>query len=132
MMTRSEILTNVFTQLRNAGFVYNKSDFACHLKYEPSYLSAHFSGNRPISDKTFYRILKVFPQVNRAYLFSGEGAILNASGPRKQPALVPLRSSTGDHLLETLMAERSDLQKRLERIDQALSLLCPRELKSAS
>ena len=71
MLTRSQILTNVFLQLRNAGYVYNKSDFARHLNYEGTYMSSRFSGNREVSDKTFARILTVFPQVSKTYLFSG-------------------------------------------------------------
>ena len=131
-MTRSEILSNVFTQLRDAGFVYNKGDFARHLNYDPSYLSSRFSGNREISDKTFARILHVFPQVNRAYLFTGRGAILGEnSGPREHVQSRPT-ISRGDSVVDALMAEREALLRRLEKINQVIDILCPHDMKNVS
>lgn len=131
-MTRSEILTNVFTQLRDAGFVYNKSDFARHLGYDQTYLSSRFTGNREISNRTFKRILEAFPQVNKVYLFTGEGDVLRTNfGPRtiSQSVLYP---NTGDSLVDTLLAERDALQTRLDQINQVISILYPRDMKSAS
>lgn len=126
MMSRSEILTNVFTQLRNAGYVYNKTDFARHLRYDKTYMSSRFSGNREISDKTFARILKVFPQVNRTYLLTGQGQVLSIEEPRPRlfGPTIPQASETGS-LLDSLIAERDGLQERLDRINQALDILCP-------
>lgn len=131
-MTRSEILTNVFTQLRNAGFVYNKTDFARHLQYDQTYMSSRFTGNREISDKTFNRILKVFPQVNRAYLFTGEGEVLRTDfSPRLFLQGAP-RENSGDSLIDTLIAERDALQQRLDQINQVIDILFPRDMKNAS
>lgn len=131
-MTRSEILTSVFTQLRAAGFVYNKSDFARHLGYDLAYLSSRFTGNRSISNRTFARILNVFPQVSRSFLLTGEGEVLLTNfNPRNNSYGIPY-VNTGDNLIERLFAERDALQCRLDQINQVISILCPRDMKSAS
>lgn len=126
MMTRAEILTNVFTQLREAGYVYNKTDFAHHLRYDPTYISSRLTGNREVSNKTLTRILKVFPQVNRDYLFTGKGEVLNTNtGPRLMGMNDRQEDVKGSPLLETLIAERDVLLERLLRINQVIETYNP-------
>lgn len=130
-MTRQEILSNVFFQLRNAGFVYNKGDFARRLHYDPSHMSSIFSGSRKISNKVFNRILEVFPPVNELYLRTGVGFVLNASGPRN--AAETLHTSQYDaSLMATLLAEREAIRQNLDTLDRMIALISPRDMKSAS
>lgn len=130
-MTRQEILSNVFFQLRNAGFVYNKGDFARRLHYDPSHMSSIFSGSRKISNKVFNRILEVFPQVNELYLHTGVGFVLNASGPRNAAETLPM-SQYDASLLATLLAEREAIRQNLDTLDRMIALISPRDMKSAS
>ena len=130
-MTRQEILSNVFFQLRNAGFVYSKGDFARRLRYDPSHMSSAFSGNRKISNKVFARILEVFPQVNEVYLRTGMGCVLNATGPRLSAGSFAY-SQFDSSLLTSLMAERESLLQNLDRINQMIDILNPRDMKHAS
>lgn len=132
-MSRQEILTNVFLQLRTAGFVYNKGDFARRLNYDPCHLSSAFSGSRSISRKLFNRILEIFPQVNSTYLRSGVGEVLNMPGPRQGSGIIfGERQNQVDPLLESLLAERESLLLRLDRVNQMIDILHPRDMKSAS
>ncbi len=131
-MTRSEILTIVFTQLRNAGIVRNKTDFANKLRYDNSYLSSRFTGNREISNKTFDRISEVFPQVNKNFLFTGEGEILCSSCGTRIIVRNSREDVVGDSFIDALLAKRNELMQHLERINQAIELLRPRDMKNAS
>lgn len=132
-MSRQEILKNVFLQLRAAGFVYNKGDFAHRLNYDPCHLSGAFSGSRSISRKLLNRILEIFPQVNASYLRTGIGNVLNTSGPRQNSGIILCdRQNQVDPLWESLLAERESLLLRLDQINQMISILHPRDMKSAS
>lgn len=131
-MTRQEILSNVFFQLRNAGFVYNKGDFARRLHYDPSHMSSIFTGSRKISNKVFNRILEVFPQVNELYLRTGVGFVLNASGPRNAAETLLPTGQFDASLLATLLAEREAIRQNLDTLDRMIALISPRDIKSAS
>lgn len=126
-MSRHEILVNVFTQLRNAGFVFNKGDFASKLKYNSSYVSSAFSGSRPanLSDKFFRRILTTFPVVSEAYLMTGCGEVLRGQGTPYFSGILPFAPVEGvpQSILEGLLAEQEVLHRRLNQIDQMLARL---------
>ena len=133
LMTRQEIFTNVFTQLKNAGYVRNKGDFARRLNYAQSHISCAFSGNRQacLSDRLFSRILEVFPQVNETYVRTGIGSVLRTSGPSLFTGIMPYEHP-GNSLLDCLLAERDSLRQSLERVNQMIDILLPRDMKSAS
>lgn len=126
-MSRQEILVNVFTQLRNAGFVYNKGDFADKLDYNPSYVSSAFSGKRPnnLNAKFFRRILTTFPAVNETYLRTGCGEVLRTNNATYASGVLPFASVPGvpQTILDGLRAEQEVLHRRLNQIDQILDKL---------
>lgn len=127
-MRRQEILLNVFTQLRNAGFVCNKGDFAKKLKYNSSYVSSAFSGSRPgnLSDKFFRRILSTFPAINESYLMTGCGEVLRgAAYEGYATGILPFAPIPGvpQNILEGLRAEQEVLYRRLNQIDRILAQL---------
>lgn len=127
-MRRQEILLNVFTQLRNAGFVCNKGDFAKKLKYNISYVSSAFSGSRPgnLSDKFFQRILATFSAINESYLKTGCGEVLRGTAYEGYATgILPFATIPGvpQNILEGLRAEQEVLHRRLNQIDRILSQL---------
>ena len=132
-MTRQEIFTNIFTQLKNAGFVRNKGDFARRLDYAQTYISCAFSGNRQacLSDKLFSKILAVFPQVNETYVRTGTGSVLRTAGPNLFTGIMPYDDFESS-LLDCLITERESIRQSLERIEQMIQILLPRDPKSAS
>lgn len=76
-MTRQEILVNVFTKLRLAGFVSSQKEFAAAMDYNNSCISSAMNGvERYLTDRLFKRILRAYPCVNPNYLKKGEGEIL--------------------------------------------------------
>lgn len=124
-MRRQEILLNVFTQLRKAGFVCNKGDFAQKLNYNPSYVSSAFSGSRPgnLSDKFFRRILTTFPAINESYLMTGCGEVLRGTAYEGYATgVLPFASAPGvpQNILDGLRAEQEVLHRRLNQIDRIL------------
>ncbi len=132
-MTKHEILTNVYTQLRLAGYVWNKGDFAKRLDYSNSYLASAFSGKRQshLNGKMFQRILEVFPQVSANYIMNGEGQVLRTNRVNTTFAPVPT-FNTEASLLECLAAERESIRQSLTRIDQIIAQFCPCDMRHAS
>lgn len=131
-MSRQEILVNVYTQLRNAGFVYNKGDFAHQLNYDPCHISSAFSGSRTISDKFLARIHQVFPQVNEVYLRTGRGSVLETVGSREYTESLSLGLFRDSYLIESLLAERDSIQRSLDRVNHLIDMLSRQNMKSAS
>lgn len=131
-MSRQEILVNVYTQLRNAGFVYNKGDFAHQLNYDPCHISSAFSGSRTISDKFLARIHQVFPQVNEVYLRTGRGSVLETVGPREYTESLSLGLFRDSYLIESFLAERDSIQRSLDRVNHLIDMLSRQNMKSAS
>lgn len=129
-MTRQEILTNVFTQLKLAGYVKNKGDFARRLGYDHCHLAGAFSGSKSVSNKLLSRILEVFPQVNEDYIRFGSGSVL--LGEYGAIRNLISRDFVASSLLSVLMDERESIRLSLERVDQMIELLSQRDLKSAS
>lgn len=129
-MTRQEIFVNVFSQLKIAGIVRNKGDFARRLEYAPSYLSSAFSGNRPwnLSDKLFSKLLTVFPQVNETYVRTGCGEVLSCGTTQVLPGILTSTSIGHSTLLDSLIAEREAMYSRLDQINRIIEVLSPREL----
>ena len=132
-MTKHEILTNVYTQLRLAGYVWNKGDFAKRLDYFNSYMASAFTGKRQshLNGKMFQRIQEVFPQVSANYLMNGEGPVLRTN--RINTSFAPLPTvNTEASLLECLIAERETVRQSLSRIDQMIERFCPCDMRKAS
>ena len=134
MMTRSKILSAVFTQLKDAGYVYNKQDFARRLNYSSTYLSPGFSGKREtnLSDKLFATILKVFPQVNETFIRTGLGSVLRDPQVPCPFTGILLKGGSIASLLHSLHQERESLLADLEKVDRMISSLSERNMKSLS
>lgn len=87
----------VFDFLKNNGHIHNQQHFADKIGYGKSNVSLVLNGKIPASNDLFNSISTAFPILNREWLLTGEGEMLNESGKvsatddsAKTYALVPL------------------------------------------
>ena len=78
-MKKQIILSNIYHALKSACIIRNQRDFASRIHYNYCSLSSALHGEeRCLNDNLFYRILKAFPEVNREYVTTGLGDVLNS------------------------------------------------------
>jgi len=108
----------------------SNKEFAERLGVSPQYASALCTGHRAPRRETLERLLEVFPQVRRAWLLEGEGAMLSGSttGWTTSMSSTPEELSAGSVTLpsEFLAMYRRQAESMLskdEQISQLISLL---------
>lgn len=143
VLSKQEILTNVFTKLRFAGLVRSKRDFAAQIDYNYTCLSSALNGEeRYLTERLFKRVTKAYPMVNPEYLKSGSGEVLlgdphvlpdstNDDTPFCQPPMGETSTeATGgkvdlttdvDKLINTLQQQGEIIKKAQEQTDKALA-----------
>lgn len=108
----------------------SNKEFAGRLGVSPQYASAICTGHHVPRRETLERVLEVFPQVRRAWLLDGEGAMLSggATGWTTSMSSTPEELSAGSVTLpsEFLAMYRRQAESMLskdEQISQLIALL---------
>lgn len=102
-MKREEILSRIFFALRMKGKVSSKKNFASAIDFNYSCLSAAFSGEeRYLTDNLFRRIEHTFPELNRDFIWKGEGSIFTDT---------PISPQLNE-LLDSAVAEEMEANKQ--------------------
>ena len=119
-------------KIRSFYFKNHYDDFASKLEVSVKYASGLCNQKEVITEKTLEKILKVFPEVSRKWLFFGEGEmfsngnITNNAGDIIQGQTVEV-SKTRDELLQsqqrTIELLTNQANKFQEQIDRFLSML---------
>ena len=112
----------------------SNKEFAERLGVSPQYASAICTGHRAPRRETLERLLEVFPQVRRAWLLQGEGAMLSggATGWTTSMSSTPEELSAGSVTLpsEFLAMFRRQAESMLSKDEQISQLIALLEKKS--
>lgn len=112
----------------------SNKEFAERLGVSPQYASAICTGHRVPRRETLERLLEVFPQVRRAWLMEGEGAMLSggATGWTTSMSSTPEELSAGSVTLpsEFLAMYRRQAESMLSKDEQISQLIALLEKKS--
>ena len=112
----------------------SNKEFAERLGVSPQYASALCTGHRAPRRETLERLLEVFPQVRRAWLLQGEGAMLSggATGWTTSVSSTPEELSAGSVTLpsEFLAMYRRQAESMLSKDEQISQLIELLEKKS--
>lgn len=112
----------------------SNKEFAERLGVSPQYASAICTGHRAPRRETLERLLEVFPQVRRAWLLQGEGAMLSggATGWTTSMSSTPEEMQTGNVTLpaEFLAMFRRQAESMLSKDGQISQLVDLVEKKS--
>ena len=112
----------------------SNKEFAERLGVSRQYASAICTGHRAPRRETLERLLEVFPQVRRAWLLQGEGAMLSggATGWTTSMSSTPEELSAGSVTLpsEFLAMYRRQAESMLSKDEQISQLIALLEKKS--
>lgn len=112
----------------------SNKEFAERLGVSRQYASALCTGHRAPRRETLERLLEVFPQVRRAWLLQGEGAMLSggATGWTTSMSSTPEELSAGSVTLpsEFLAMYRRQAESMLSKDEQISQLIALLEKKS--
>ena len=126
--------SNRIAKIRAFYFKNQFEEFARKLHVSSKYASGLCNKKEVITDKTLEKILSAFPDVSRAWLYFGEGEMLNA-GQVNQQSYVTVE---GDNIIngssketikgmDTLIATNarlaSTLQQQADQIDRLLKII---------
>lgn len=70
-------LKEVISFLKEERVIYNESDFAKQIEIGKSFLSDIKAGRKALSEQLVLKICKIEPRINRTWLLTGEGDMLN-------------------------------------------------------
>lgn len=79
MARNNEEISSRILLIRQKFCADNNKEFAEKLGITPQYASNICNGTKAVGEETLEKILNVFPEVNRAWLFFGEGDMLRPS-----------------------------------------------------
>lgn len=122
MATRQEILNAAFDALYATRAVRNKTDFAQKIGYNNSVMSSAFNGlERYLTDNLFYTITKVFPQINPAFMETGEGDILREiplEEAAKQAACTPAQGEQFARMLSVIDKSQANVERMIAAVEK--------------
>ena len=85
-MTRVEIIKKAFDYLVFKGVITTRADFADAISYNRTNLSSAMNGNEKyLSDSLMNKISQAFPEFDKNWLLTGEGAMLKVSAATMTP-----------------------------------------------
>lgn len=89
-MAANERLKKIVLWLIGHGLVGSQKALSVALGYNPTFLSQVVSGDKPMSDKLVFNLVRRFPAVNADYLLGNSDEVSSASSPVSlSPVLVP-------------------------------------------
>lgn len=120
---------NRITKIRDLFCNGNNTEFATKLQSSTNYTSSLCNGQKSIGEKILNKILSVFPDVNRAWLYFGEGDMLvdggymihtnNQHGNNYQGEHV----QTNSELIELVKSQQETIHKQTNQIDRLIAML---------
>lgn len=114
-MAENERLALVVKELKEKRLIFNNADLASILEVSPTYVSLLINGKKPLTGKMVNNMVTRFPDINPAWLMTGEGEML------KGQAEAPEAGQTDAARIAQLRAEIDGLKKQLD--DERRTLL---------
>ena len=75
-MAENERLALVVKELKEKRLIFNNADLASVLEVSPTYVSLLINGKKPLTGKMVNNMVTRFPDINPAWLMTGEGSML--------------------------------------------------------
>lgn len=113
-LANSSIRANRISEIRTLFCNGNNAEFAERLGVSKQYSSGLCTAGERITERTLEKILTTFPEVNRSWLYFGEGEMLIAEAapkPRRNIAEPSSKDSTSDaqvSLLRDIIREKDE------------------------
>lgn len=79
---RENRFSAVIQHLKEVGKIYNDADFSAKVGKGRSYVSEVKSGKRPLTEHFVLSMEEVYPEINGAWLLTGEGEMLKSTPKR--------------------------------------------------
>lgn len=114
-MAENERLALVVKALKEKRLIFNNADLASILEVSPTYVSLLINGKKPLTGKMVNNMVTRFPDINPAWLLTGEGEML------KGQVEAPEEGQTDAARIAQLRAEMDELKKQLD--DERRNLL---------
>lgn len=114
-MAENERLALVVKELKEKRLIFNNADLASILEVSPTYVSLLINGKKPLTGKMVNNMVTRFPDINPAWLMTGEGEML------KGQTEAPEAEQTDSARIAQLRAEMDELKKQLD--DERRNLL---------
>ena len=116
-MAENERLALVVKELKEKRLIFNNADLASILEVSPTYVSLLINGKKPLTGKMVNNMVTRFPDINPAWLMTGEGEMLRAGSAAEEPASY----AAGAGGIAQLRAEVDELKKQFD--DERRTLL---------
>lgn len=129
MEDRSKRLNEVFRYLRYKGKVSTQKSFAESIGADKSNMSSALKGmEKYLTDGLLKRVVDVYPEINRIWLMTGCGSMLESEGveiPAYEIEQPDLNFTNMDlqRLLSAIEQHGEELKKQGERLDRVLDLV---------
>lgn len=81
-------LIEIISYLKKERIIYNESDLARQIEIGKSFLSDIKAGRKVLSEQIVLKICKLEPSINKTWLLTGEGSMLQSSPPASEPRIV--------------------------------------------
>lgn len=110
-----------FDFLKANDYVRNQQHFADKIGFSKSNVSLVLNGKIPVSNELFNSILSAFPEINRDWLLTGEGEMLQTPPPpttATAPEWVVKLLKEKDDTIGNLREEIGRLRERLEQLQR--------------
>lgn len=114
----SRIRANRIKEIRKYFCNGNNAEFAMKLGVSKQYSSGLCTAGERILEKTLDKILDVFPEVNRSWLYFGEGEMLSTS----TPAVTQHIDLSADDTIANLNDYISLLKEKIARLENELRI----------
>lgn len=95
-------LKEVISFLKEERVIYNESDFAKQIEIGKSFLSDIKAGRKALSEQLVLKICKIEPRINRTWLLTGEGEMLNSTAHDSSMEVSQLAPDSDVHLIPLL------------------------------
>ena len=101
----------------------DNAEFSAKMGFSKQYASGLCTASERITDKTLEKILKVFPEVSRSWLFFGEGEMLRSSSASGSEGRVKTERSYSEGTPDQVAILRALLEDKERQLAEANQLI---------